>query len=206
MVPRLHSYVIDHDYGFAPNPFYGVCTLATCKPKIRKYAGLGDYIVGTGCAKRLRRGYLVYFMRVDEITSFDAYWRDQRFRTKRPLLRGSKKQGYGDNIYHHDRTGHWKQEDSFHSRPGRHHLENLEHDTKTTDRVLMGRDFAYWGGFGPKIPARFRSWKGYDICSGRGHQNRFPPELITAFIAWLRGLGKTGFLAKPLDWQRKDSG
>ena len=30
---RLHSYVVARDYGFAPNPFLGVCTLATCKPK-----------------------------------------------------------------------------------------------------------------------------------------------------------------------------
>ena len=31
-----YSYIITRDYGFAPNPFGGVCTLATCKPKIRK--------------------------------------------------------------------------------------------------------------------------------------------------------------------------
>lgn len=206
MVPRLHSYVIDHDYGFAPNPFYGVCSLATCKPRIRKHAGIGDYIVGTGCAKRGRRGYLVYFMRVDEATDFDHYWRDARFRVKRPYLRGSKKQAYGDNIYHHDRrTGEWRQEDSFHSRPGRTNRENLEHDTRITDRVLLGRDFAYWGGAGPKIPAQFRRWQDYDICSGRGHQNRFPPELVEAFIAWLRSLGKQGFVGNPLDWRLKKS-
>ena len=35
---RLYSYVFDHDYGFAPNPFHGVCTLATCKPSIREHA------------------------------------------------------------------------------------------------------------------------------------------------------------------------
>ena len=201
---RLHSYVVDHDYGFAPNPFHGVCTLATCKPMIRKHAAVGDYVIGTGCAKRGRRGYLVYYMRVDETSHFDAYWTDPRFRNKRPLLRGSKKQGYGDNIYHHDRrTGIWKQEDSFHSRPGRHNVINLEHDTGTTDRVLMGRDFAYWGGAGPKIPERFRSWAGLDICAGRGHRNQFPQEMIVAFVRWLRGLNQNGFVGRPLDWERR---
>ena len=34
----LFSYVIEHDLGFAPNPFHGVCTLACCKPQIRKIA------------------------------------------------------------------------------------------------------------------------------------------------------------------------
>ena len=28
---KLFSYVVDHDYGFAPNPFGGFCTLAKCK-------------------------------------------------------------------------------------------------------------------------------------------------------------------------------
>lgn len=32
----LYSYVVAHDFGFAPNPFDGLCTLATCKPDIRK--------------------------------------------------------------------------------------------------------------------------------------------------------------------------
>ena len=45
---RLHSYVVARDYGFAPNPFFGVCTLATCKPKIRSAAKLGDWVMGTG--------------------------------------------------------------------------------------------------------------------------------------------------------------
>src|SRR6267154_5501101 len=72
----LYTYVIEHDYGFAPNPFYGTCTLATCKPIIREHAGVGDYLVGTGCARRKRRGYLVYFMRVEGVTTYDKYWAD----------------------------------------------------------------------------------------------------------------------------------
>ncbi|MFH1865797.1 MAG: hypothetical protein ABIK85_07930, partial [Candidatus Eisenbacteria bacterium] len=38
---RLFSYIVARDYGFAPNPFCGVCTLATCKPKIRESASVG---------------------------------------------------------------------------------------------------------------------------------------------------------------------
>ena len=33
---KLYSYIVARDFGFAPNPFYGFCTLATCKPKIAK--------------------------------------------------------------------------------------------------------------------------------------------------------------------------
>ena len=98
----LYSYVIDQDYGFAPNPFYGVCTFATCKPEIRERAAVGDYVAGTGCARRKRRGHLVYFMRVEEITTYDEYWKSPRFERKRPFLRGSKMRAFGDNIYHCD--------------------------------------------------------------------------------------------------------
>ena len=43
---KLYSYIVAHDGGFAPNPFWGYCTLANCKPKIRQTAKVGDWIVG----------------------------------------------------------------------------------------------------------------------------------------------------------------
>lgn len=44
------SYVVEHDYGLAPNPFGGYCSLAVCKPGIRGNENLkiGDWIIGTG--------------------------------------------------------------------------------------------------------------------------------------------------------------
>jgi hypothetical protein len=41
---RIYSYVVRYDSGFAPNPFYGYCTLATCKPDIRRGAEVGDLV------------------------------------------------------------------------------------------------------------------------------------------------------------------
>ncbi len=203
MTVRLHSYVLDHDYGFAPNPFHGVCTLATCKPKIRQHAAVGDYVVGTGCAKRKRRGFLVYFMIVDEITTFDLYWADPRFARKRPNLCGSKMLAFGDNIYHRDpNSGVWRQANSLHSqRDGSANPLNVDHDT-TSERVLIGRKFAYWGGAGPEIPEQFRNFGGADICSRRGHQNNFPEPLRDGFIAWLQSLNEQGYVGRPLDWVR----
>src|SRR5712672_36303 len=96
---RLYSYVVARDYGFAPNPFMGVCTLATCKPKIRAKAKIGDWVVGTGVASRKRSGRLVYAMRVSAAMTFNEYWNDPRFQDKKPNMRGSKKQAFGDNIY-----------------------------------------------------------------------------------------------------------
>lgn len=42
IVSRYFSYILTRDYGFAPNPFNGTCTLATCKPKIRATANVAN--------------------------------------------------------------------------------------------------------------------------------------------------------------------
>lgn len=200
---RLYSYVIDHDYGFAPNPLYGVCTLATCKPAIRQRAAVGDYVVGTGCARRGRQGYLVYFMVVERIMTYDEYWRDAAFECKKPFLQGSKMRAFGDNIYHRDpQTEIWRQANSFHSlRDGGANPLNVEHDTHS-EKVLMGTDFAYWGGSGPKIPDCFRSYNGDDICGKRAYRVNFTQGLVPEFIAWMRGLDGKGYVGRPLDWPR----
>src|SRR5712691_6687179 len=86
-LPKIYSYVVARDFGFAPNPFHGVCTLATCKPRVRKAAHLGDWVVGTGSAGRKRAGFLVFAMKVEEALTFDEYWTDERFFQKRANLR-----------------------------------------------------------------------------------------------------------------------
>jgi hypothetical protein len=200
---KLYSYVLDHDYGFAPNPFYGVCTLATCKPLIREKASVGDYVIGTGSAHRKRQGYLVYFMHVDEIMTYDCYWADQRFQQKRPFMHGSKMRAFGDNIYHREpNTGGWLQENSLHTlRDGRPNPLNVQHDTQS-EKVLIGRDFSYWGGSGPLIPQHIRNYDGDDICAKRGHRVNFVDGLPERFLAWVRGLEQSGYLSRPLDWPR----
>ncbi len=63
---RLFSYIVARDYGFAPNPFYGFCTLATCKPRIRATANVGDWVIGTGSTKYGLNGHIVFVMQVAE--------------------------------------------------------------------------------------------------------------------------------------------
>ena len=161
---RLFSYVVRRDYGFAPNPFHGTCTLSTCKPDIRSSTSLGDWIVGTGSKTKNRQGNLVYVMQVDEAMTFNQYWTDIRFRRKKPRLAGSLKQAFGDNIYLRHRDGPWQQSNSHHSlEDGSPNLNNIRRDTKA-DKVLIGGVYAYWGGSGPEIPLGFRDWEGHDIC------------------------------------------
>ena len=198
---RLYSYVVARDYGFPPNPFFGVCTLATCKPEIRRLADVGDLVVGTGGSARNGRDVVVYIMRVTETVTFNEYWSSPRFRRKRPNLRGSKKQAFGDNIYCRDGAGRWQQRNSHHSyadgRPNRH---NLVHDTRV-DRILISDDFVYWGGSGPRIPSRFRGGADVDIRAGRGHRSRFTATVVDDLLAWYEGLGERGYRASPWEWR-----
>jgi len=195
---RLYLYVIEHDMGFAPNPFFGACTLAACKPQIRKTAVVGDVIAGFGSKPSGLCGRVTYWMRVEEILPFDAYWADPRFRPKRPQMGGSLMQCYGDNIYHRDdASGTWVQEESFHSDPpNAKNGGNLVRDTGRTEKVLISREFAYWGGAGPAAPSRF----GHMIPNGRPYRCRFGDKDRDAFVDWLRGRSERGFRSEPADW------
>jgi hypothetical protein len=198
-VVRLHSYIVEHDLGFAPNPFHGVCTLAACKPKIRKYAKLGEYIIGTGTKKRQINGRLIYIMRVAEIIGFNQYWNDPRFARKKPVMNGSVLQRYGDNIYHREQIcDPWLQEDSFHSQEnGIAQFENLRTDTGSTDRVLIGDWFIYWGSDGPQIPAEFADF----VQTTQGHKSIDDVDRISAFVEWASSKGEADtVIGDPCEW------
>ena|SRR2546425_97785 len=198
---KLYSYVVARDYGFAPNPFFGVCTLATCKPKIRGSADVGDWIIGTGSKQYCLDGRLVYAMKVSETLTYDEYWNDPRFSSKKPNLLGSLKQAFGDNIYHRNAAGRWVQAISHHSySDGSPNRANIEHDTKSP-RVLVGSEFAYWGGGGPKIPAGFRNRAGVDVCCvGQGHKCIFPENFVAAFVKWIQSRGESGYIGAPSEF------
>ena len=99
--PRVYSYIVTHDTGFAPNPFWGSCTLACCKPVIRRVAEVGDIIVGLS-SKTLKEKphHLIYAMKVteDPIT-FDEYYNSKKYFKKKPVINASYKDFVGDNIY-----------------------------------------------------------------------------------------------------------
>jgi hypothetical protein len=86
---KLYSYVVDHDTGYAPNPFGGLCTLACCKysktgrrRNIVELAKEGDWIVGTGgkSGRTSGHGTIVYAMKVANTIPFADYCRYPRFR------------------------------------------------------------------------------------------------------------------------------
>lgn len=202
---RLYSYVVARDYGFAPNPFGGVCTLATCKPNIRNRANVGDWIAGLTSANDRGSLGLVYVMRVDEVLTYDAYWRDERFQFKKPSRMGSVKQLVGDNIYHQSAPGVWVQADSHHSLDdGAPNQRNIDNDTQS-EGVLVGRRFAYWGSAAIEVPTQFLDFEGHTLRVQRGYRVNFPDEFVVAFVSWFESLSQQGFLAVPFAWQRSDA-
>jgi hypothetical protein len=142
----MYAYAITRDFGFAPNPFHGMCTLATCKPNIRRSANVGDWVLGVGGSKMgsvSRKCILL--MKVTNKISFQEYWDDPSYSIKKPLRNGSPVRMLGDNIYHKNASGDWIQEDSHHSSPdGTINHENLVRDTKSGN-VLISNYFLYFG-------------------------------------------------------------
>lgn len=190
----LYSYVITRDYGFAPNPFWNVCSLATCKPQIRERASRGDWIAGFGGANTGVARRMVFLMQVDEICTFDEYWEDPRFFVKRPCFNGNYQQCYGDNIYHHI-GNEWMQENSHHSYVDSVNQNNLIHDTRI-DRVLLSFNYWYFGEEAIKIPEEFKEV----IATGRAYKKIQNAAICTDIINWVSDHYKMGQHGLPYKW------
>lgn len=182
---RAYLYVVDRDFGFAPNPFHSFCTLATCKPGIRRSAQIGDWVIGIGGSRLNATGRCIFAIRVEECLTFDDYWSDSRFLAKRPIRNGSRRMMVGDNIYHRlSVDASWQQEDSHHSLPdGSPNPYNLANDTQT-NRVLVSRYFIYFGVEAPTVPAEI--FAEMDYRNGRNYRV-FSDSEASPFLNWLNG-------------------
>lgn len=157
---NVYTYKMGHDYGFAPNPFDGICTLATCKPKIRMGAQLGDWIIATGSKKLGLKNHLIHLMEVTEKLSFEQYWNDPRFQLKKPKFNGSLARLYGDNVYYLKEDSSYGQVQCLHSNvDGSQNHAHTKRDTKGKF-VLISSNFYYFGESHFRIPKEYTS-----ICS-----------------------------------------
>ena len=199
-------YVVARDFGFAPNPFHGVCTLATCKPAIRSTAQVGDWIVGMGGSDLKATGRCVFAMQVTRALSFDAYWSDPEYLGKRPVRSGSRKMMIGDNIYHRPSTSsEWLQADSHHSQPdGKIDSHNVKRDT-SINRVLISRHFFYFGSKAPFVPDDTLSKIGFQNCIGHRvyRSGECEPLLKWLFEVFANKLNQVS--GDPFDFKRSDA-
>lgn len=196
MTVRLYSYIVTHDTGFAPNPFWGCCTLANCKPVIRRAASEGDWIVGL--SRKADGNRVVYAMKVDEIIDFATYFRDARFMGKRPdFTKSAVVYKCGDNIYEPLSNGNFRQLRSTHSSGEHENPKTKAHDLKGRN-VLIGRKYVYFGIDGPELPPDLEVLK-----VGRAHKCRFTREVVESFIAFISRF-KGGVIGRPAKWSEHD--
>lgn len=207
---NCYRYKIEHDYGFAPNPFHGVMTLATCKGPIRQNKNLriGDWILGFGSKSMGNDGFLIYAMKVEEILTFDQYWSDPRFECKKPAIHGTLVQMYGDNVYHADSSEQpvrqFIQERCAHSnKDWTVNIGHYEQDT-ATDRVLLSKTFYYFGDKCIELPSRFAILK-LKKKDKRGnmayHDLAGKEEHISNFVTWLETTFGQGIHGDPCNWK-----
>lgn len=198
----VYVYAVSYDLGFAPNPFGGLCTLACCKPKIRANAQPEDWIVGMTGVKTKPPLRCVFAMVVSGETTFDEYWINPEYRSRRPVRNGTPKKYVGDNIYHRESvTSPWLQEDSVHSRQdGTQCPLNTAHDTRI-NRVLLSDEFIYFGSSAPPMPQAIREAIGYTKNS-RDYR-RFNTIEAKPLLDWLEpqiAAHRNNILAPPIDF------
>ena len=200
MNTKLHvTYRLDHDTGYAPNPFHGYLSLAHCKPDFGKttpqvrgskyIVPKKSLIIGTAGRKLLLEDWeyhknglsklpqgveqscrLVYVGRVFERLTYQEYYEDERFVAKRKS-KVNEIAKYGDN------------------RVRRNRAEPIIND------VLIIKPFYYFGCFAPLLPKELRNGdiiKGYGSKSGSGCKFIAEPQSsIQKLIHFIREIAGT---------------
>lgn len=202
---KVYIYVVDRDFGFAPNPFHGSCTLATCKSKIRSTAAPNDWVIGMGGSRLKATSRCIFAMRVTDKITFHEYWANPLYLDKKPIRNGSRKMMVGDNIYHFDVACKiWAQADSHHSNSdGTTNLHNRSKDLASLN-VLISRHFYYFGREAPEVSSSLLSTIGYQNGIGhRVYQAGMPG--ISDLIQWLHDQGPINQLSgDPFDFDQSD--
>lgn len=171
---KLFSYVVEHDRGFAPNPFGNYCILAKCKYRkkpgkrrnIVELAEKGDWIVGTGGSggESSGHGTLLYAMRVDEKITLAEYYNDERF------------QGRAGNT------------------PDEAH--------RTDTYALITQHFFYFGKNAVSIETIPKEHLSHPLeKKGRGYRKDFCEEFIEGFSQWVESNYEIGVHGDPCGYQ-----
>jgi hypothetical protein len=211
---RLCSYKLSHDTGFAPNPFFGILTLATAMPDIRESAEVDHWIAGftSGalCGDPVGGERLVFLMRVGEKISTAEYFADARFERKIPSMNGGPEvERHGDNIYHPLRAEADTPE-HFAQLPNPHHWdpvhrredERSKRQDLLSQRVLVAQEYVYFGRDALQVPEFARPV----MPKGQSRTCLFTPDtdLARAFIDFALGKASRPVLAPPHVWQDGD--
>jgi len=202
---RVCSYKLNVDSGFAPNPFFGQLTLATCKPGIRRTKKIGDWIAGF-TSKRLAGDEvngekLIFLMEVTDVIEQSAYYAKKAFKRKIPDFAAVRRiERMGDNIYRPLRQPARGPDDFEQIRNPNHGSRHKKRDL-SGNRVLVSENFYYFGRRAPEIPDEIRpriprGQTGYGVWT-KG-------ERAEALVDRVQRNFRQGVLDRPHMWRKSD--
>lgn len=189
---KLLKYVMTSDTGLAPNPYFGICSLAVCTPNHRKAKlEIGDWIVGH--SSKATGNKLIHAMCVTKILTMSEYF--QAFPQKRPDPEGDQIAQCGDNFYSID-AGKWRR------LPSACHNDISSFNSDQDKPVFLAEgedDFWYFGGtddptssgFSNMFPELIKDRQGISYVRDRG--------IIDRFTKWLSEYGRSGLIGQPRD-------
>jgi hypothetical protein len=170
---KVFSYVVQHDTGHAPNPYFRVSALCSCKyrksprePKnVVELAEPGDWIVGTGGAdltKSAGHHKLVYAMKVEQKITRGKYFRRPALDGKKPSGKEGGDQSRGENLRPTDQS----EDEEQYVLISKKHFYCFGHDAIPTPRDK----FSHFEKKGP------------------GFRSDFDADYIKRFEKWIRGI------------------
>ncbi|MHA1211285.1 MAG: hypothetical protein ACTSSH_02380 [Candidatus Heimdallarchaeota archaeon] len=207
---KVYSYVIREDSGFAPNPFWDYCTLASTQALVRQIAKPGDWIVGLKeNSQELEDHHLVFAMLITEKMSYEKYWYDPRFQVKQPDFSVEEEIfRLGDNFY----EPHGFDFVQHYSKHSRDFFDTEEDWIKQKHRDLQGKyvlisdkeHFHYFGAEPAKIPSKeLIELLFCDI----GHKCIADPKIPSEFLELINEFKKIdaiGLVNLPFNWPKDD--
>ncbi|MCC5651038.1 hypothetical protein LC609_14570 [Nostoc sp. XA013] len=186
---RLFSYCLRFDSGAAPNPFWELCTLAICKPDIRRVTNIGDWVLGFGSTQlpigdRDISDCIVYAMQVTDKMTLQEYDKFCRVHSPHKIPKWDSEifeYRVGDCIYD------YSQGEQPVLRPSVHDNTNRKGDLRGIS-VLISQHFYYFGDKPIDLPA---SLDGLKLNSRKGYRWKPNQPYVDIFVTWINNLGYT---------------
>lgn len=183
--PVIWRYVIVHDAGLAPHISGGVCSLVVCKPKIRRHAKPGEWVMAFVKAAKSNGNPLVqYVMKVADNPSFEKYCRENIGRRRDAIYR-----------YNSNHRGTW-----FDNGYSDHAPTDAQKD-QGGQHALVSTEFAHFGSQPRNLLLELMP-----ICDvlglradtiveelvhrTQGESKYCSPEAYKVFVSWIAGLPK----------------
>jgi hypothetical protein len=210
---RLFSYKLTHDTGFAPNPFWGVLTLATCKPGIRGAKRKEDWIAGftsrtlTRNRDKVGEERLIFLMQITDVIDQYEYFNhpDPVFQAKIPDCARCPRTEFvyhaGDNIYR-PLTNHPQTPGDFEQVKNPNHNEADKMKDLSGRWVLVSSKFYYFGGNPREAPPEVRPI----IPGGQARYGFLTHDVLArAFVEWVQRSFCAGVADAPHKWPKDDT-